>query len=599
MAHGYSLSAGSLSVIMKGGQVEHPIMQVLGTKRIASSSADKERFRVLLSDGKHMISFAMVTSQINDKLVNGELADNSIIKIKKYITSVINNVGKGDRRVLVILEMDILVPGEQISKIGEPEHLSYEDSDYVPPTKQSNVTSITTVPKINESSFNTSHMNGNGYDQLTHPISSLSPYQNKWVIKARVTSKSGIRTWSNSRGEGKLFSIDLIDESGEIKATIFRDLVDKFFDLIEVDKVYYISKCQLKLANKQFSNLKNDYEMTFLNETVVRECQEQSNDIPQTRYDFTSIDKIAHIEVSTLIDVIGICKSTSDVVTFQAKTTGRELKKREVSLVDQSNNGIALTLWGNDAETFDGSSQPVVVIKGAKVGEFGGGKNISTLNSSVIKINPDIPEAHRLRGWYDNEGMQKTITNISAKSTTNGFQTPWIAIKDMQEQGFGQGERGEYFQFMGTILLYRCENAFYKACPTDGCKKKLIDYNNGMYRCEKCDREFPNFKYLLLGTISVGDWSGNLWLNLFASEAEKILEMTSQAVGEAVENDAQAMAEIADKVHFKKFIFKCRSKMETYNDETRLKTVALHVDPINHKEYNAYLISQIKARMDQ
>lgn len=47
-------------------------------------------------------------------------------------------------------------------------------------------------------------------------------------------SKSGIRTWSNSKGEGKLFSCDLVDESGEIRLTGFRDSVDKFYDYIQV-----------------------------------------------------------------------------------------------------------------------------------------------------------------------------------------------------------------------------------------------------------------------------------------------------------------------------------------------------------------------------
>lgn len=56
----------------------------------------------------------------------------------------------------------------------------------------------------------------------------------RWVIKARVANKSGIRTWSNSRGEGKLFSMDLVDMSGEIRATVFRDLVDKYYSMIEV-----------------------------------------------------------------------------------------------------------------------------------------------------------------------------------------------------------------------------------------------------------------------------------------------------------------------------------------------------------------------------
>lgn len=74
-------------------------------------------------------------------------------------------------------------------------------------------------------------------DHLTLPISSLSPYQNKWVIKARVTSKSAIRTWANPKGEGKLFSMDLMDESGEIRATAFKAECDKFYEMIQVRKI--------------------------------------------------------------------------------------------------------------------------------------------------------------------------------------------------------------------------------------------------------------------------------------------------------------------------------------------------------------------------
>lgn len=43
-----------------------------------------------------------------------------------------------------------------------------------------------------------------------------------------------MRTWSNSKGEGKLFSMDLVDESGEIRATAFRDVAEKYYDIIEV-----------------------------------------------------------------------------------------------------------------------------------------------------------------------------------------------------------------------------------------------------------------------------------------------------------------------------------------------------------------------------
>lgn len=50
----------------------------------------------------------------------------------------------------------------------------------------------------------------------------------------RIINKTDIRTWSNSRGEGKLFSIDMMDETGEIRATAFNAECDKFYHMIEV-----------------------------------------------------------------------------------------------------------------------------------------------------------------------------------------------------------------------------------------------------------------------------------------------------------------------------------------------------------------------------
>ena len=58
---------------------------------------------------------------------------------------------------------------------------------------------------------------------------------------------------------------------GEIRATAFNDTAERFYPQFEVDKVYYISKCQVKNANKQYSSLKNDYEMTFRDDAEVEE----------------------------------------------------------------------------------------------------------------------------------------------------------------------------------------------------------------------------------------------------------------------------------------------------------------------------------------
>ena len=50
----------------------------------------------------------------------------------------------------------------------------------------------------------------------------------------------------------------------------------------------------------------------------------------------------------TIIDVIGVAKSASDVNTVTIKSTNKEIVKRDVQLVDQNRMQVNLTLWGSD-----------------------------------------------------------------------------------------------------------------------------------------------------------------------------------------------------------------------------------------------------------
>ena len=140
------------------------------------------------------------------------------------------------------------------------------------------------------------------------PIASITPYQNKWTIKARVTSKGDMRTWNKPSGSGKLFAMDLMDESGEIRVTAFKDQADAFYDLAVVGKVYYISNCSVKAANKQYSKLKNDYELTFKDSGTMELVEDDTSDVPTMTYNFARIADLAVAEKDTNIDVIGVCK---------------------------------------------------------------------------------------------------------------------------------------------------------------------------------------------------------------------------------------------------------------------------------------------------
>ncbi|XP_015524871.1 replication protein A 70 kDa DNA-binding subunit [Neodiprion pinetum] len=598
----YELSEGALDQIMNGVEVEKPILQILGHKKLQSAST-QERYRLLVSDGKRINSYAMLATQLNSLITNDQLTEFSVCQVNRYAISMINNSGT-QKRVMVILNIDVKIPGTEVGcKIGNPTQQdgNVQNGDSTPAAR-----SAAPVPKTNNSSNSVrpgrqqqSYLNdsvSSGAGISTTPIEALSPYQNRWVIRARVANKSAIKTWSNARGEGSLFSMDLVDETGEIRCTAFRDQCDKFYNMIEFGKIYYISRCQLKPANKQFSNLKNEYEMTMTSETEVVPCHDDSDEIPTVKYDFAPISEIDGKEPNAIIDVLGVCKSCSDITTVVARTTRKELKKRDVNLVDESNTMVTLTLWGTQADEFDGSSNPVVAVKGARLAEFNGGKSLSTLNSSVLQIDPDIPEAHRLRGWYNTTGCTENVHTISKGlgGGSGGMNGPWLTFKEAKDMQLGCRETPDYFIVKATINMIRTENSLYKACPTDDCKKKLIDQSNEMYRCEKCNRNYPNFKYRLLASINLADWTDNQWVTAFNEEAEKILGMTAQEIGELKDNDDEAFLEKFGESAFKTFLLKLRVKMENYSDENRLKSTVVNVTPLDIKSYNNHLIAQIK-----
>ncbi|KAI8436718.1 hypothetical protein MSG28_010201 [Choristoneura fumiferana] len=590
------LSQGSLEIIMNGGHYDKPIMQVLGSKKIQGSGAN-ERFRLLVSDGKHSHSFAMLATQLNDKLITGELSDYSVVQIDRFVTSLLKNTGKGEKRVMIILDITIIKPGSEVGKkLGNPQTWTEETAASAPAQ-----TTMQPAPKVaalpTQSANQVTSMDTSSLaSQMTHPIASLSPYQNKWVIKARVMSKSPLRTWSNAKGEGKLFSMDLCDESGEIRATAFRNECDKFFDMIQVDKVYYISRCQLKTANKQFTSLKNDYEMTFNADTVVSECQDDASSVPTIKYDFVPINEIADKATDSLLDVIGVCRAAADVQELTARSTGKLLKKREVTVVDSTGGAVSLTLWGNEAENFDGSTNPVVAAKGARLTEFNGSKSLSCLASTMIRLNPDLPEAHKLRGWYDNGGDKMDVVNISARTGTyGGGSNEWITFSEAEAKQLGSGDKGDYYSMLGVLTFTFTDNAVYKACPQEQCNKKLVDQENGLFRCEKCNREYPNFKYRLLLGANVSDPTGDQRITAFNESAEAMIGKSSADIGRMFEYDKTGYTALFEDIKFRTFVFKFRTKMETYSDEARLKTIVVSAQPVDYKDGNARLLKSIKA----
>uniref|UniRef100_T1IJW3 Replication protein A subunit n=1 Tax=Strigamia maritima TaxID=126957 RepID=T1IJW3_STRMM len=634
-----NLTKGAIADLMTGQEVNKPVLQILGTKKIAAAT---DRYRLVMSDGIHSTACnndenetVMLATQLNECIENNELETFTVIRIEKFVCNRVPP--NGPKLVVIVLEFTILANDPELGKIGDPvlfdpaavsngtSHVTA--SATVPlavsgrpsapmssavsgrpsaPTSSFARESATptsfardTAPNSNQFmarnptfSLNASNRSApqSQFAGKTFPIATLTPYQNRWAICARVVNKSTLKTYSNARGEGKLFSTTFMDSSGEIRATAFNAECDRFFDVLQPSQVYYVSGGQLKNANKQYSHTNNDYEITFGKDTIVEPCTDnEANDLPQIKYDFVPIQSLSNLAKDSFVDVLGVCKTFGDCQIVITRAN-KEVRKREVSLVDKSKSEVTLTLWGEDAEKFDGSNNPILAVKGARVSDFGG----CTLSGGAMQVNPDFSESFALRSWYDNEATHTDIQSLSTRGGGSGGPADWKCLAQVEIDELGQKDKAVFFTCKATVVMIRKENCVYKACAQPTCNKKVVE-SNGFYRCEKCNTEVAEYKWRYMLSMQLADYSGGLWVTCFGDQAQAVLGKTSEELGGLIDSgeDDQVQAAMMDAT-FNSFIFKLKTFSDNYNDESRIKTSVITVAPVSHVEYGKQLIETLR-----
>lgn len=83
---------------------------------------------------------------------------------------------------------------------------------------------------------------------------------------------------------------------------IARPQTDAYSALFQVNKVYYITRANLKAAKEQFNTTKNDYEMTLNADSQVIPCEdEDTSSLPQMHFNFVPIGKLDTCEPNTFV----------------------------------------------------------------------------------------------------------------------------------------------------------------------------------------------------------------------------------------------------------------------------------------------------------
>ncbi|GMH04103.1 hypothetical protein Nepgr_005942 [Nepenthes gracilis] len=618
-----SLTRNAIASINDGDVNSRPLVQVLDIKLIGNT---QERYRLLLSDSVST-QHAMMATQLNDRVKTGQVRKGSVVQLIDYICSTVQS-----RKIIVVLNMETILPDCEI--IGNLRMLVGTDSSVANVVPDKTSSGSARVVNTNFGSKTTSN-NGQSFQPTVQPpyqpppnyrnhgpimkneapariipIAALNPYQGRWAIKARVTAKSDVRRYNNAKGDGKVFSFDLLDsDGGEIRVTCFNALVDRFFDVIEVGKVYMISKGSLKPVQRNFNHLRNEWEILLESASTVDLCSDEDVSIPCQQFTFRSISEIENANNNSILDIIGIIISINPSIPILRKN-GMETQRRIVNLKDMSGRSIELTLWGDFCnreghklqELFDAGIFPVVAVKAAKVSDFSG-KSVGTISSTQLFINPDIPEAQSLRIWFDQGGKEVAAQSISRDIMPVGAKNEIRkTVSQIKDEGLGRSDKPDWVTVKATMSFIKTDTFCYTACPLmigdRQCNKKVTKAGDGRWICDRCNQEFEECDYRYLLQAQIQDHTGLIWVTSFQESGEEILGCSAKELYNLKneKQDDDKFTEVIRSRLFLEFLFRLKIKEELYGEEQRVKITVVKADRMDRSTEGRYLLDMLSKR---
>lgn len=452
--------------------------------------------------------------------------------------------------------------------------------------------------------------------EMILPISEISSYHTKWTIKARVTGKSAVRTFSKGSNAGKVFSVDLLDkEGGEIRASLFNAAADKYETVLQIGKCYVFSRGSVKIANRQYNPCNHRYEITFDKDSIVAESSDDG-EIKAFQFNFVDLRNLQAKTLPSKVDLCGVVSSFKPVISFTSKD-GKELVKREITVTDDTATSIEVTLWGDRAKTedakFDGN--PLLAIKGVLVKEWNGGRGGSITQDGALIFNPDGPEAQRVQKWWKEGGSTQSI---AALTVSGGGGTG--ARRDLKEATLGDmrnvvesiPEKMEHYNIVSRLSTIQTRKQgevqplTYMACtnPREGtsllCNRRVDE--SGF--CGGCGRNGNPAARLNVRCRFV-DFADSAWLTTFNEAAEKVVGMSAEQVrGLEAESppgagDDRKIDECLKSRYYmsQPFQITVRAKSDSYNGEVRTNISCVDARPVQRREHGRKLLGEIQTML--
>mmetsp|Transcript_26812 Transcript_26812/g.80773 ORF Transcript_26812/g.80773 Transcript_26812/m.80773 type:complete len:458 (+) Transcript_26812:66-1439(+) len=446
-------------------------------------------------------------------------------------------------------------------------------------------------------------------EQCCLPISELSAYVQRWTIRARVTSKSVLRTFSKGAGNGKVFHVQLLDvHGGEIRASFFNEAADKLFETLQVGKCYSLSRGSVRIANRQFNPCNHRYEISF---DKMAEVEQVADDgaIDAVKLSLTDIRSLQSRTLPCNVDLCGIVTASGPVVAFTSRE-GKELVKREITIADDTATSIGVTLWGERAKQ-EGSTlegHPVACLKGVVVKEWNGGRSGSLSESGALVLKPTVAEAQRVQQWWAQGGEAQTLTPLSVAGggaggarAANAKPMDLTELRRASEQVLHQPELFSVVCRLALVQFSKkgeTQPLYYEACQELREGKSLpcnrrVDSSGFCPSCNRAGKSAPRLN-LRCRFADCGDVA---WLTTFHEAAQQAIGMTAEQARalESGEGGREALeAAVAAQYFHRPLQLTLRAKLDSYNGEARTNVSCIDARPVPRGERGRAMLREVR-----
>ena len=176
------------------------------------------------------------------------------------------------------------------------------------------------------------------YEEEITKIADIQP-DTKVNIIARIVRIPTIRSYEKNGKEGKVASLELKDDSGQISYTLWNKNVELIKDL-ELEDGDTVKILQAQARERMNRDGENEITLTHWDGRIIKGDYEA----PEVVQEFTPIGDVSEQKD---VSIMGIVSRLQDIKLFTRKTDNSEGKLRNFDVRDTTGE-IRVTLWGDD-----------------------------------------------------------------------------------------------------------------------------------------------------------------------------------------------------------------------------------------------------------